>query len=229
MQIALQYQACALRHHERPYTLSLSCPVSFTAYLSGLRLLTLLRIALVFNILNGTLMGTWLGGRTSHLTTKTGAVPEAAMGTVLFWSGIALWSAGFVGNLISDEILYNLRRPGKDGKKKPRYSIPQGFLYSRPFGGISFPAYFCEWVEWLGFALAACSYSPAPALPTLTSIDPEEIILEATSKLASVTASTPQIANVLRRAGTYTTPPFLFFSAEIASKQHIKASCQPDN
>lgn len=154
---------------------------------------------------------------------QTGAVPEAAIGTPLFWLGIALWTLGFAGNLISDEILYNLRKPGKDGKKKPRYSIPQGFLYSGPFGGISFPAYFCEWVEWLGFALAACSYSPAPALPTLASIDPEEIMLEATSKLASVTADTPQIANVLSRAATYASPPFLFLFAEVASKQNIDA------
>lgn len=174
--------------------------------------------AAVFNTLNGTLMGTWLGGRTSHLTATTGAVPEAAIRTGFFWAGVALWTIGFVGNLISDEILYNLRKPGKDGKVKPRYSVPQGFLYSWPFGGISFPAYFCEWIEWLGFAIAACSYSPAPALPSLASIDPDEIILETARKLASVTAQTPQIENVLSRAGTYATPPFLFLFAEIASE-----------
>jgi 3-oxo-5-alpha-steroid 4-dehydrogenase 1 len=164
-------------------------------------------------------MGTWLGGRTLYTTASTGAVPEVAMGRPLFWVGIALWALGFAGNLLSDEILYNLRKPCKDGKAKPRYSIPQGFLYTQPFGGISFPAYLCEWVEWLGFAMAACSYSPAPALPSLASIDPHQIMLEAASKLASVTGHPSQISNMLGRAGTYATPPFLFLFAEIASKQ----------
>lgn len=178
------------------------------------------RAAVVFNTLNGTLMGTWLGGRTLYPSASSGAVPEAALGKPLFWAGAILWALGFAGNLISDEILYNLRKPGKDGKAKPRYSIPQGFLYSQPFGGISFPAYFCEWAEWLGFAIAACSYSSAPALPSLASVDPPQIMLEAASKLGSVTGHPSQIHNVLGRAGTYATPPFLFLFAEIASKQH---------
>lgn len=163
-------------------------------------------------------MGTWLGGRTSYLTSKTGAVPEAALGTGLFWIGTGLWAAGFVGNLASDEILYNLRKPGKDGKQKPRYSIPQGFLYSKPFGGISFPAYLCEWIEWLGFAMAACSYSASPALPSLTSIDPEEIFLQAAHKVSSALHHTAPLENALGRLGTYATPPFLFFFAEVASE-----------
>lgn len=222
MRTGLLYQVCVHPHPEHPSIQLLSYLVRLSTRRMTYSLCTLLiwyLSAAVFNILNGTLMGTWLGGRTSHLTATSGAVPEAAMGTSLFWVGVTLWALGFAGNLISDEILYNLRKPGKDGQAKPRYSIPQGFLYSHPIGGISFPAYFCEWIEWLGFALAACSYSPAPALPSLSSIDPEEIILEAARKLASATANTPQIASVLGRVGTYATPPFLFFLAEIASKQ----------
>ena len=38
---------------------------------------------------------------------------------------------------------------------QPHYAIPHGGLYSI----VSFPNYFCEWVEWFGFALAA---SPIP-------------------------------------------------------------------
>jgi len=184
--------------------------------------------AVIFNLLNGTLMGTWLGGRTSPLTDRSGAVPERAMTTPLFWIGVGLWTAGFVGNLMSDEVLYNLRKPGPDGKKKERYSVPHGFLYSSPFGGISFPAYTCEWVEWLGFAIAACSYSPAPALPSMASIDPEHIILEATAKFTEFTSQVPQIASVLLKPGTYATPPFLFLYAEIASECFLIVSgpCQ---
>lgn len=163
-------------------------------------------------------MGTWLGGRTSFLTAKIGAVPEAALKTPLFWTGVVLWTLGFIGNLVSDEVLYNLRKPGKDGKQKPRYSVPQGLLYSKPFGGISFPAYFCEWIEWLGFAIAACSYSSSPALPSFTSIDPQEIFLEAAAKASDAIHRHTKLENMLGRLATYATPPFLFFFAEIASK-----------
>lgn len=163
-------------------------------------------------------MGTWLGGRTSFLTAKIGAVPEAALKTPLFWAGVVLWTLGFIGNLVSDEVLYNLRKPGKDGKQKPRYSVPQGLLYSKPFGGISFPAYFCEWIEWLGFAIAACSYSSSPALPSFTSIDPQEIFLEAAGKASDAIHRHTKVENMLGSLATYATPPFLFFFAEIASK-----------
>lgn len=163
-------------------------------------------------------MGTWLGGRTSYLTSKTGAVPEAAIKTSLFWTGIVLWTLGFIGNLVSDEILYNLRKPSQDGKQKPRYSVPQGFLYSKPLGGISFPAYFCEWIEWLGFAIAACSYSSSPALPSLSTIDPQEIFLSAASKASSIVDPHTKLENMLGKLATYATPPFLFFFAEIASE-----------
>lgn len=81
-----------------------------------------------------------------------------------FWLGLFMWIFGFAGNIIHDEMLLNLRR-GKNvqdtkGKgEKPHYSIPRGLLYEY----VSFPNYFCEWIEWTGFALAA-----AP-IPTFTS------------------------------------------------------------
>ena len=91
-------------------------------------------------------MGTWLSA--------AGNVRMHAW----FWPGVALWFAGFVGNIVHDEILLNLRRKtmhGPDGK--PHYAIPYGYLYR----WVSYPNYLCEWVEWAGFALAA---APFPAL-----------------------------------------------------------------
>jgi 3-oxo-5-alpha-steroid 4-dehydrogenase 1 len=80
-----------------------------------------------------------------------------------FYAGLVLWAVGLAGNIWHDEILLNIRRKAKskgkakaDGTSKgEHYAIPQGGLYSL----ISYPNYFCEWIEWLGFALAA---SPLP-------------------------------------------------------------------
>lgn len=180
--------------------------------------------AVAFNLANGYLMGAWLGGRTSSLTAKIGAVPEVALHSKLFWFGVTLWTLGFLGNLVSDEILYDLRRPSKDDKGQekpaPRYSIPRGFLYDRPIGGISFPAYFCEWFEWLGFAIAATCLSPAPALPAAsTGHAATAIVSEGAGKIVESASAVllPAARNKLLESATYLTPPFLFLYAEIAT------------
>lgn len=160
-------------------------------------------------------MGSWLGGRTSAITTKTGAVPQEALHSKLFWAGLAVWAVGFVGNVLHDEILYDLRRPGPDGKPKPRYSIPKGWLYSWPFGGVSFPNYFCEWVEWLGFAVAACSYCLAPAAPAVT---PVVAAGGAAAFIGSLLRLLTPLPHALRQFSTYTAPPFIFFFADFAGE-----------
>lgn len=69
-----------------------------------------------------------------------------------FIAGVTAFVIGFALNILHDEILYDLRRntpPRSDGKQT--YAIPRGALYEY----ISYPNYFCEWVEWIGFALAA--------------------------------------------------------------------------
>jgi len=139
-----------------------------------------------FNIVNGTLIGAYLssGQAARYLST--------AWSNPTFYVGIALWALGFVGNIVHDEILFDIRRDAtrkrkeaeaagkKEGtdstpQKGEYYGIPHGYLYSL----ISYPNYFCEWLEWLGFALAA---SPLP--PSL---------------------------NEFTRAS----PPWLFFAAEV--------------
>ncbi|KAH9984150.1 3-oxo-5-alpha-steroid 4-dehydrogenase-domain-containing protein [Russula vinacea] len=121
--------------------------------------------AIAFNAPNGFLLAAYLtsASTAAHLS-------HAASSSPRFWAGLALWAAGFAGNVYHDEILLNIRRKAiakgkakelleENGKPasapRPHYAIPHGGLYAF----ISFPNYFCEWVEWFGFALAA---SPAP-------------------------------------------------------------------
>lgn len=95
----------------------------------------------------------------------------------LFWVGVGVWALGYAGNIFHDEILLNIRRTAKskgksraqdpddsNGKnKQEHYSIPYGYLYNY----ISYPNYFCEWMEWLGFALAASPLPQFYSLPML--------------------------------------------------------------
>ena len=125
--------------------------------------------AVSFNIGNGLLMGTYLS---SPSATR---FLDDAFSRPLFWVGVGLWALGYAGNILHDEILLNLRRSAQakgkarardddddNGKsKQEHYAIPYGYLYQL----ISYPNYFCEWIEWLGFALAA---SPAPSLVSVS-------------------------------------------------------------
>ncbi|KAJ7578145.1 3-oxo-5-alpha-steroid 4-dehydrogenase-domain-containing protein, partial [Mycena floridula] len=104
-----------------------------------------------FNLPNGFLMGSYLSSPVAH------AYLANASSRPIFWLGVGLWAAGFIGNVIHDEILANIRRRAAKDKDAQHYAIPQGLLYRY----VSFPNYFCEWIEWLGFALAA---SPLPSL-----------------------------------------------------------------
>jgi 3-oxo-5-alpha-steroid 4-dehydrogenase 1 len=141
--------------------------------------------AILFNSVNGPLLGAYLSSPECH------SYLAGAYRRPRFWLGILMWAAGFIGNIVHDEILLNIRRKkqAEDAKKAPEqtakekkkgehYAIPHGLLYKY----ISFPNYFCEWVEWLGFALAA---SPIPSFASQGSF------------LATIT------------------PPFLFLVAEV--------------
>ena len=128
--------------------------------------------AVFFNVVNGSLMGAYLSSPSAQ------TFLHDAFARPSFWLGLGLWAVGFAGNIIHDEILLNLRRNAKktpssaaskedddanNGKTKntqEHYAIPHGLLYRL----ISYPNYFCEWAEWLGFALAA---SPPPSCASL--------------------------------------------------------------
>ncbi|KAH9480744.1 hypothetical protein JR316_0007344 [Psilocybe cubensis] len=115
-----------------------------------------------FNILNGCLMGSYLSSPFARIYLAAG--PRSS-----FYVGLTLWVLGLAGNIWHDEILLDIRRKAKSkGKSKvvhgmevdgsrartEHYAIPHGGLYSL----ISYPNYFCEWIEWFGFALAAAPF-----------------------------------------------------------------------
>ncbi|KAH7870504.1 uncharacterized protein C8R40DRAFT_1126059 [Lentinula edodes] len=118
---------------------------------------------LILNTTNGGLIGSYISSPIAfqHLQ------PETAFSSPQFYIGVFLWAVGFLGNFWADEILSDIRKKGAlRGKEKKLssgaeyYGIPHGFLYR----WISFPNYLCEWVEMLGWALAA---SPIPKLTDL--------------------------------------------------------------
>lgn len=125
--------------------------------------------AVSYHLINGSLMGAYLSSDTAE------RFLDGAFDRPLFWLGVGMWAVGFVGNFVHDEILLDIRRKAKakgkgkaDGEKdgqgqREHYAIPNGYLYSL----ISYPNYFCEWMEWLGFALAA---APVPSFASFGSL-----------------------------------------------------------
>lgn len=134
---------------------------------------------IIFNVVNGCLMGSYLS------SPQAAGFLEGALLSPRFLAGVSVWAIGFAGNILHDEVLLNIRRQanckGKarakddaddnNGKnKQEHYSIPYGYLYSL----ISFPNYFCEWVEWAGFAFAA---APLPSLFAVDSYCPPWVFI----------------------------------------------------
>ena len=56
-----------------------------------------------------------------------------------------------------------MNKDGKEKKAGEHYAVPHGLLYRY----ISYPNYFCEWLEWIGFALAA---APLPSFTSLGAV-----------------------------------------------------------
>ncbi|KAJ1898067.1 hypothetical protein GGI03_005860 [Coemansia sp. RSA 2337] len=118
----------------------------------------------LFNTLNGYLNGRWFS------VFSNGLYNEDYLNThtlqVVF--GLCLFVLGMVGNIYHDNILMGLRRPAT-GKPNNRYSVPVGGLFAM----VSCPHYFCEVVEWTGYAIL--TQSPAAwtfALATLCNLLP---------------------------------------------------------
>jgi 3-oxo-5-alpha-steroid 4-dehydrogenase 1 len=167
--------------------------------------------AVFFNLANGYSVGAYLSSPFAR------SFLSNAYNRPTFYAGLAIWAAGFVGNIIHDEILLNIRRKAKakgkmqdsnvkarngqssaneDGKKERRtehYAIPQGLLYKY----ISYPNYFCEWAEWAGFALAA---APLPSLP---------LLVQSMSTVSFDSLFTTAFPQTL-------TPPYIFFLSQVA-------------
>jgi len=162
---------------------------------------------IAFNIPNGFLLASFL------TSASTAAHLSHALSSPRFWTGLALWLAGFVGNVYHDEILLNIRRKAiakgkakelEDGKqaRQQHYAIPHGGLYSL----ISYPNYLCEWVEWFGFALAA---SPFPNFALLPGAWP----LLAAARGARLT----EVGCLFLPFVDSVSPPWAFFLIELAT------------
>jgi len=121
-----------------------------------------------YNTTNGLLMGSYLRSDMAR------SFLSDAFDRPLFWGGVIVWFAGLLGNIIHDEVLLNIRRKAKakgkanstDGATKKQgqhYAVPHGYLYKY----VSYPNYFCEWVEWAAFVVAA---APPPPLTSFSSL-----------------------------------------------------------
>jgi hypothetical protein len=101
--------------------------------------------AIVFNVVNGSLNGTWLFSVGPARGASWLADPR-------FLGGLVLFAAGFAMHVRADATLRALRPPGGSG-----YAIPRGGLFEL----VSCPNYLGEVVEWTGYALL--TWSPAAA------------------------------------------------------------------
>jgi 3-oxo-5-alpha-steroid 4-dehydrogenase 1 len=170
----------------------------------------------LFNLINGYLLASYLSlPSTISLLATSYSRPS-------FYLGIVLWALGLYGNIWHDEVLLNIRRKAKvkgkakEGKKEGEYyGIPSGGLYE----WVSYPNYFCEWAEWIGWALAA---APLPFAFSTPSID--KISNAASAFISTVTSFSP--VNTSISSSTFESfiklpppldlsPPWLFVFSEV--------------
>lgn len=102
--------------------------------------LVIMLMAVGFNLVNGTLLGTQLGTR--------GDYHASWLGDPRFLGGLALFAGGMALNWWADRRLIGLRKPGETG-----YAVPRGGA----FEWVSCPNHLGEMVEWSGFALMTWS------------------------------------------------------------------------
>lgn len=118
--------------------------------------LTIILLAVVFNLFNGFFNGYWFGYLSKY-----------SMNWLTDWRfilGVVLFFTGMVINISSDQKLIHLRKGGKTG-----YYIPYGGL----FRYISSPNLFGEIIEWLGWALMSwCLPAFSFALWTMANLVP---------------------------------------------------------
>ncbi|HWB38392.1 MAG TPA: methyltransferase [Rugosimonospora sp.] len=102
--------------------------------------LSIMAMAITFNVLNGYVNARWVGDLGEYPTSWL-YDPRMIVGGLLFLGGLAM-------NLGADRTLRRLRGPGESG-----YKIPYGGAYR----WVSSPNYLGEIVEWFGWALATWS------------------------------------------------------------------------
>lgn len=107
--------------------------------------LSVVLMAVFFNVWNGYLNGYWLFHLGPLRTVEWFADPRFVLGSGLFIIGMVI-------NHQSDGILFRLRGGGQTG-----YKIPHGGLYRF----VSMPNYLGELIEWIGWAIATWSLAGA--------------------------------------------------------------------
>ncbi|SCZ91418.1 BZ3500_MvSof-1268-A1-R1_Chr1-2g01396 [Microbotryum saponariae] len=186
--------------------------------------------AMLFNLANGGTMGFWIsGGEATNGTNTTHAwgLRNDSWALLVFAIGVNLWLFGFVGNVVCDEMLYDLKRKKvkssgrtleqrKKMSPRERYSIPKGFLYDY----ISHPSYFTEWIEWIGFAIASLCLAPSPfpglALASIDSPTLKTTLSSLLGRSASPYALLRGVPPALRPFSQwYLQPPMIFVMQEI--------------
>ncbi len=98
----------------------------------------ILMFAFIFNLINGSINGYWLG----YLYTESD--PDCGITYFRIIAGSVLFVTGFIINLYHDRLLIRLRKTSQNG-----YKIPYGGLFQYT----SCPNFFGEIIEWGGFAL----------------------------------------------------------------------------
>jgi 3-oxo-5-alpha-steroid 4-dehydrogenase 1 len=119
--------------------------------------------ALLFQITNATALGSWLA---AYGPTTAEEWQADSWSTVRFLGGVAVFYFGLATNYFHDDELRNIRRKEmrrmdrvakeqkKAGKKvsvEKHYQIPEAGLFKY----MLYAHYFCEWIEWTGFWIAA--------------------------------------------------------------------------
>lgn len=120
--------------------------------------------AVIFQVCNGSALGGWLaayGPTTQEAWAAQSSTLQFAVGLVLFYVGLT-------GNYFSDEELREIRRNETRRQEKLKekgqrniekhYEVPNNGLFKY----MLYPHYFMEWVEWVGFWIAA-GFPCAPA------------------------------------------------------------------
>jgi len=97
-------------------------------------------MGVVFNVANGYLNGRWLGHFSSGYGVEWLRDPR-------FLAGVAIFAAGMLANVHSDEVVLDLRKAGAG------HAVPQRGLHR----WLASPNYFGELLEWSGWALATWS------------------------------------------------------------------------
>jgi len=169
--------------------------------------------AVFFNIINGLLQGSYLSSPYARMYLSNTYTFQRTS----FYVGLGIWFIGFVGNIAHDEILLNIRRKSKNkgkGKRddgdskangprnKEHYAIPCGLLYKY----ISYPNYFCEWIEWFGFALAA---APLPIEPSMSGLIKTMLDIFSVKTIKSI------LFDPAHWFAPSLSPPYIFFICEV--------------